>query len=159
MTDKKILAVLLILIVVTIFPAPAQEKKDIAVVVNSANPVNSVSMKELKELYLGDRMFWSSKTPVLLILHTPGTPETGALLRTIVKMSDLEFKQHWDAKVFRGEALSAPPTVFSNGMASEGISSIAGAITLLQVKDVHSKGKILKVDGLLPGQPGYPLHE
>jgi hypothetical protein len=49
--------------------------------------------------------------------------------------------------------------VFSNGMASEAISSIGGAITLLQVKDVRGKGKILKVDGLLPGQPGYPLHE
>ena len=137
----------------------AQESKDIAVVVHPSNPVTNISLKDLRQLYLGDRLFWSSKIPVLVILHKSGTPETDVLLRSVVKMSDSEFSKHWDAKVFRGEASAAPPVVFSNGMAGEAVSSITGAISLIAFKDVKGKGKIVKVDGLQPGQPGYPLHQ
>ena len=135
-----------------------QGSTDIAVVVNPSNPVSNMTVNELHKIFMADRLYWNSKTPVLVILHRPDTPETHVLLTRIVKMSESDYKSHWDAKVFRGEVSAPPPVVYSNGMATEGVVSIPGGISLVSARDVRGKGKVIKVDGLLPGQPGYPLH-
>jgi hypothetical protein len=85
-----------------------------------------------------------------------GSPEHDALLK-LLGMSDREYKQYWLSLVFRGEVESEPTNVPSVGMQMEALSVFPGAITLVKAKNVKSGMKILKVNGHLPGEDGYPV--
>jgi hypothetical protein len=73
-------------------------------------------------------------------------------------MSEAEYRQHWTAQVLRGDSSNEPPSVPSVGMQKEALVVFRGAITLIDLSDVKPGMKILKVDGHLPGEPGYPVH-
>lgn len=60
--------------------------------------------------------------------------------------------------MFRGEAPSEPVAVFSNGFQKEALKVLSGAIGLMDSQDAKSGVKVIKLDGYLPGEAGYPLH-
>jgi hypothetical protein len=43
-------------------------------------------------------------------------------------------------------------------MVQEGVRGNPGAIGYVYMNDVKSGVKVLRIGGLLPGEPGYPLH-
>lgn len=140
-------------------PASAQTKggTDIAVVVNPQTPVTEMSLAEVRKVFLGDRQYWNSNLPVVLLVRAPVARERDVVLRTIYQMGESQFKQYWVAKIFRSEVVSAPKIVYSEDMSKELLSAIPGSIAFMQVKDVGPGLRIVKVDGHLPGEPGYPL--
>jgi hypothetical protein len=76
----------------------------------------------------------------------------------IYEMSEAQFRQYWIAKVFRAEAASGPRIVYSNEMAAELATAIPGAVAFVDASQVPKGLKVLKIDGHLPGEKGYPLH-
>jgi len=137
-------------------PAVAQVP-DVAVVVNTKNPVVNLSLGELRKIFAGEKRTWPGAVPIKLIVRMPGAHER-LVLMNLLAMSEVDFKQYWTAQVYRGEATSEPVAVFSNGMEKEAVVALPGAIALMDARDVKSGIKVLKVEGLLPGSPGYPLH-
>jgi len=131
---------------------------DMAVVVHPGVKVDNVSFIELRKILRGDRQFWPSGEPVTLLVRAPVAAERTVLLEKIYRMSESQFRQYWIAKVFRAETSSGPKVVLSNESAAELVKVIPGAVTLLRAKDVPEGAKVLKIDGLLPGDPKYPLH-
>jgi hypothetical protein len=73
-------------------------------------------------------------------------------------MTESEYKRYWISKVFRGEAQAEPITVFSSDLQRQAILVYPGAVTLIEARDVKPGMKVVKVDGRLPGEEGYPLH-
>lgn len=137
-------------------PPPGQPSA-IAIVVRTDLPVNNVTFAELRRLMLGDRQFWSSNLKVTLLVRAPGAREREVVLQKIYQMSEAQFRQYWIAKVFRAEAASAPRIVYSNEMATELAAEIPGAVAFVDAGQVPKGLKVLKIDGKLPGDPGYPL--
>jgi len=131
---------------------------DIAIVVRPDVPVDNLSFAELRKVLLGDRQFWSSNVRVTLLVRAPGAREREVVLKTIYQMSESQFRQYWIAKVFRAESASGPRIVYSNEMAAELASSIPGAVAFVEASQVPKGLKVLKINGLLPGEKGYPLH-
>jgi len=78
------------------------------------------------------------------------------LLR-LLGMSESEYKHYWTAQLFRGEAGSEPTAVPSVGMQKEALTAFPGAISLVDARDVKPGMKMVRVEGLLPGETGYPL--
>jgi ABC-type phosphate transport system substrate-binding protein len=130
----------------------------VAIVVRPDVPVDNLSFAELRRLMLGDRQFWSSNLKVTLLVRAPGAREREVVLKTIYQMSEAQFRQYWIAKVFRDEASSAPRIVYSNEMATELVSQMPGAVAFVDAAQIPKGLKVLKINGLLPGQAGYPLH-
>jgi ABC-type phosphate transport system substrate-binding protein len=130
---------------------------DIAVVVHPDTPISSLSLSEVRKVFLGDRQYWSTNVPVVLLIRAPVARERNVVLKIIYQMSELQFKQYWIAKIFRAESASAPKVVYSNDMANELVSAIPGAIAFIDSKAVRPGAKVVRVDGHLPGEPGYPL--
>jgi hypothetical protein len=95
---------------------------------------------------------------VTLLIRAPGAREREVVLKTVYQMSEAQFRQYWIAKVFRAEAASGPRIVYSNEMATELAAQIPGAMAFVDAAQVPRTLKVLKINGLLPGQPGYPLH-
>jgi len=130
---------------------------DIAIVVRPDVPVENLTFAELRRLMLGDRQFWTSNLRVTLLVRAPGAREREVVLKTVYQMSEAQFRQYWIAKVFRAEAASGPKIVYSNEMAEELTAAMPGAVAFVEAPQVPKGLKVLKVNGLLPGDKGYPL--
>jgi len=144
-------------------PAPSageqQSKKgsDLAIVVHPSNPVSELTFSELRQFFVGDRQYWSPDMPVVLLIRAPNTAERNAVLKTIYRMTEPQFKQFWIAKIFRAETATPPKIVYSNDSTNQLVEAVPGAIAFMVASDVRPGLKVLRVDGRLPGEPGYPL--
>ena len=160
---KRIAAVLITLTtLVTILQngLPAQTTRggpDIAVVVHPDTPVSDLTLSDVRKVLLGERQYWNAKLPVVLLIRAPVARERNVVLRVIYEMSEEQFKQYWVAKIFRAEAATPPKIVYSNDMQYELVSGIPGAIAFMDARNVRPGLKVLRVDGHLPGEKGYPL--
>lgn len=154
---KAMTNLLLLGLALAIAPRVEAQADDIAVVVSSGNPTNNIGLGDLKKIFAGTKRAWPGGQPIKLVTRGPGCLERLALLR-LLGMSESEYKQYWIAQVFRGEADAVPLIVPSIGMQKEAVMTFPGAITLVNSKDLKPGMKVVKVDGLLPGAAGYPLH-
>jgi len=136
----------------------SQAAGDVAVVVNPGVPVDNLTFTELRRLLLGDREFWTAGMRVTLLIRAPVARERDAAVRDVCQMSEAQFRQHWIGKVFRADAATGPRIVYSAEMALDQVVKTPGAMTFVAASVARTGGgKIVKIDGKLPGQPGYPL--
>jgi len=138
--------------------ASAAAAADLAIVVNPATPVTQLTFAELRQVFMGDRQYWTRDMPVVLLVRAPTSAERDAVLRVIYQMRDAQFKQYWIAKVFRADTASPPKIVNSNELTRQLVATIPGAIAFVPQADVRPDMKVLRIDGHLPGEAGYKLH-
>jgi ABC-type phosphate transport system substrate-binding protein len=153
---------IVMLVAVLVCCLAAQDKKpvkdsDIAVIVNPGNPVDSISSTELRKIFSGQKQSWAGGLSVDLFVRAPQARERDVLLDEVLKMSESEYKAFWVKKVYSGESQREPLALFSNGMQLEAIRAEKGGIALVSLQDLHQGVKVLKVNGRLPGTPGYTL--
>lgn len=134
------------------------ESGDVAVLVRNDVPVENLSFGDVRKLFLGDRQFWTSDLRVTLLVRAPVARERDIVLRTIYQMTEAQFRQYWISKVFRAESVSGPKIVYSNEMALELVTAIRGAVAFVSAERAPRTLKVLRIDGRLPGEKGYPLH-
>jgi ABC-type phosphate transport system substrate-binding protein len=137
--------------------AQTSHGSDVAVVVNSDTPVTDLSLAEVRKVFLGERQYWNPKLPVVLLIRAPVARERDVVLRVIYQMSEEQYTQYWVAKIFRAEVTSPPKIVYSNDMQYELVAAIPGAIAFVDARNVRPGVKVVRVDGKLPGEKGYPL--
>jgi ABC-type phosphate transport system substrate-binding protein len=131
--------------------------RDVAVVVHPGVPVDNLSLAEVRKILLGERQYWSSDLRVTLLIRAPVARERDVVLKTLYVMTEAQFRQYWIAKVFRAEIPAGPKIVYSNEMATELVASIPGSIGFVDAAEVPKGLKVLKINGHLPGEEGYPL--
>jgi ABC-type phosphate transport system substrate-binding protein len=161
-TNKRIVAILWSIFWLSTllqWPSSAQTTRgaDIAVVVHPDTPVSDLSLAEVRKVLLGERQYWNSKLPVVLLIRAPVARERDVVLRVIYQMTETQFKQYWIAKIFRAEAASPPKIVYSNDLQYELVTAMPGAIAFVDARNVRPGLKVLRVDGHLPGDRDYPL--
>jgi ABC-type phosphate transport system substrate-binding protein len=163
MKNRTIVSFIFILSLLLACGLPAQQKPaqsggpDVAVIVNPLNPVENISSTELRKLFSGEKQNWPNGLPVNLFVRAADAHERDVLLERVLHMTESEYKAFWVKKVYSGEVQHEPLALFSNGMALEAVRAEKGAIALISIQDVHQGVKVIKVDGRLPGTPGYPL--
>jgi ABC-type phosphate transport system substrate-binding protein len=135
----------------------AETPADIAVAVHLDVPVDALTMAELRRIVLGDREYWPGSVRVTLLIRAPVSHERDVILKTVCLMSEAQFRQHWIAKVFRAETATTPKIAYSPEMAVDLVNRIPGAITFVDAASASRTLKLVKIDGKLPGEPGYPL--
>jgi len=158
-SPRRVLVVFLslALLIPLAFPSIASAG-DVAVIVRPDVPADDLSFNEVRNLVLGDRQFWDSNTRLTLLIQAPAAREREVLLKIIYQMTEAQFRQYWISKVFRAEAAAGPKIVYSNQMAIQLVGAIPGSIAFIDASEVPKGLKVLKVDGKLPGEKGYPLH-
>ena len=134
------------------------QSQDVAVIVNPKNNVDNLSMAELAKIFRGERQYWRTDLPVLVLLRAPGSYGREVALRSIFRMTESQYKQYWISRIMRAEATSPTAELYSNGMTKEGVTSIPGSIACISASDVKPGVKVVRINGHLPGEPGYPLH-
>ncbi len=142
---------------IALAPAPLQAS-DVAVVVNKDVQIDNLTFAELRKILLGDRQFWSSNVRVTLLVRAPVAHERDVVLTKVMQMSEAQFRQYWIGKVFRAESSAAPKTVYNNEMAAALINSIPGSLAFIETGQIPKDMKVIRIDGRLPGEKGYPLN-
>ena len=157
MRKSRYILALVVMVACSLGGSQASQTGDIAVVVNSSNPVNDLSLSELRNMLMGDRRFWKGNVRVKLILREPGTRDRDAVLVLLLRMDNKAFAAQWRAKVFRGEASEEPLSVASASQVEQYLLENPGAITFMTGKITAPKFKVLRLEGKLPGDAGYTL--
>jgi ABC-type phosphate transport system substrate-binding protein len=156
------LAVMCISLLVALPAAMAQEADStvaspIAIVVHKDSPVENLSLDELRSIFLSDQQFWADRTRITLLIRAPQSDERSFVLDRIYQMTEAQFRQYWIGKMFRAEVPSGPKIVFSTGMALDLVIAIPGSISFARADSVAETVKVIRIDGLLPSDEGYPL--
>ena len=135
----------------------AIEETGLAIVVHKGSTVDNVSMAELRNIFMANQQFWADRSRIILLVRAPQSDERDYVLNRIYQMDEAQFRQYWIAKMFRAEIPRGPKIVFSSDMTLDLVVAIPGSISFMRADQVTDDVKIIKVDGLLPGEEGYPL--
>src|SRR3979490_1713602 len=68
--------------------ADTKDVEDVAVIVSPRNAVQSLTLNELTKIYRGERQYWRTNLPVVILFRAPGTHEREVVLRTIFQMTE-----------------------------------------------------------------------
>jgi ABC-type phosphate transport system substrate-binding protein len=130
----------------------------IAVIAHPQVPVDELSLAELRRVFLGQRPVWSSELMITLLTPPRGSPEREVLLHTIYQQrSETQYQQYWINRLFADGAPVAPKGTGSQAMSASLVREIPGAIALVSSDRIPQGVKVLRIDGKLPGESGYPL--
>ena len=134
---------------------PAEQS--LAIVVNQSNPVDNLSFKDLRSIFLGERSHWPNGRRITLVTMEPGQPERKAILRSIYRMSENDFNRHFMQGLFTGEVFVSPKTLATPVGVRKFIFNVPGAIGYLRSSDVDDSVKVIRIDGHLPDDKEYSL--
>ena len=154
------IALPLLIAVTLMMPAHAQEAESstaIAIVVHKSTNVDNLSLRELRNIFLANQQFWPDRSRIILLVRAPKSDERDFVLDKIYEMTEPQFRQYWISKMFRAEVPRGPKIVFSNDMASELVMAIPGSISFIKADEVTDQLRVVRVEGKLPSDPGYPL--
>lgn len=129
----------------------------IAIVVHKDTLVNDLSLGDLRSIFLAEQQFWEDRSRIILLVRAPKSDERDFVLNRIYQMTEAQFRQYWIAKMFRAEVPRGPKIVFSTDTALELVVAIPGSISFMRADEVNADIKIVRIDGKLPSEPGYPL--
>ena len=140
--------------------ATAQDEvrnKAIAIVVHKDTGVQNLSLEELRNIFLANQQFWADRTRIILLVRAPKSEERDFVLNRIYQMDEAQFQQYWIAKMFRAEVPRGPKIVFSTDMTLELVLAIPGSISFISADEVTDNVQVVRIDGKLPSDEGYPL--
>lgn len=137
--------------------AAAAARQAVAIVVNPHSTVTDLSFAELRRIFLGQQQFWPDRSKITLLVRAPVAPERAVVLDQIYRMDEDQFRQYWIGKMFRAEVAGGPKIVYSSDMAINLVGVIPGSITFVLASAVTGNSRVLRIDGKLPSDPGYPL--
>jgi len=129
----------------------------LAIVVNRSNPINNLSFKELRKIFLGERNHWPNGHRIAIAMLDYGQPERQTILRLVYRMQEDQYQDHLLKGMFRGEVFVAPKTLDSPRILRKFIFNAPGGIGYLRATDVDESIKVVRIDGLLPQDKAYAL--
>ncbi|HLV86409.1 MAG TPA: hypothetical protein VKV39_05480 [Candidatus Sulfotelmatobacter sp.] len=139
-------------------PKPTHGQDSLAIVVNQSNPLNELSLSDLRSVFLGERSHWPNGRRITLVMMEPGLPERDAVLHEVCRMTEPDFRRRFLQGLLTGEVLVSPKTLASPVGVRKFVFNVPGAIGYLRPADVDGSVKILRIDGHMPGDADYALH-
>jgi len=135
----------------------ARPKESLAIIVNRENPIENLSMAELRIVFLGERSHWANGRRITLVMMEPGQLERDTVVRDICRMSESDLRRRYLQGLLTGEVLVSPKTLASPVGVRKFVFNVPGAIGYLRPADADDSVKVIRIDGRLPSDAEYPL--
>ena len=148
----------LICALLSICGIPLAAGKDVALVSNKGNDLQSITMVDLARVCRGQMNRWSDGRPVTVVILDPETSGMKIVLHKVYEQSPDEVKA-LIASANHGRA-NHPAIVVATSEQDlvRKVESIPGAVGLVDVYSITGGVTVLKIGGKNPFEPGYPLH-
>src|SRR5256885_12342663 len=130
----------------------------LTVIINSSNPIESISKAQLRALLMGDLDQWANKKQITVVQREPTSQAFQKTLRLILHMTEAEYSRWLLQSEFRGRKPLLIKILNSDESASKFVFNVPGAVAItdgVPSGSISSEIKILRIDGKLPGDPGY----
>jgi phosphate transport system substrate-binding protein len=131
--------------------------EDLAIVVNRSNAVSDVTLWQLRDIFLGEKKWWSCKRRVVPVAMARGAEERQVMQRVVYGMNDADLDKYFFFKFYGGELMTSRATAASAKDVRTFVANKPGAIGYVRMSDLDNSLKVVRVNGLLPGDDGYPL--
>ncbi|MCA1601234.1 MAG: hypothetical protein LC776_06195 [Acidobacteria bacterium] len=140
------------------FPPSTLQRGDLAIIVHKSNPLENLSVAELREYFLAERSHWSTRQKIRVAMREPGSPEREAVLRLICGMNrDLDFTTYFLRAKFSEQVIDEPRNLDSTPNMIRFVANVSGAIGYVRADEVDPSVRVIRVENLSPGDPGYKL--
>jgi ABC-type phosphate transport system substrate-binding protein len=136
---------------------PAALADAIAIIVHRSNPTEDLSFRELRRIFMLERQTWRHGRKITVVLRESGQPERAEAIRLICGMSEQDYDRHLLLQTLRGTITQGPREIRTAEAMIRFIFNAPGAIGYVPANAEASLTKVLRIDGLLPGDPKYPL--
>jgi ABC-type phosphate transport system substrate-binding protein len=133
-------------------PAPV-----LAIIVHRSNPVDNLTFSELRRIFMLDTQTWPHGRKITVVLREKDQPERAEAIRIICGLSERDYEKHILFRAFQGSVSAGPRAIQSGSGMVRFVYSAPGAIGYVNADDVEPSVKLLRIEGLLPDDPGYPL--
>jgi ABC-type phosphate transport system substrate-binding protein len=140
-------------------PSPtSQQRGDLAIIVHRSNSVENLSLAELREYFLAERSNWSTRQKIRVAMREPGSSEREVVLRLVCGMSrDQDFTTYFLHAKFSEQVIEEPRSLNSAPDMIKFVANVSGAIGYVRADEVDPSVRVIRVDNLSPGDPGYKL--
>ena len=129
----------------------------VAIVVHPQVDIDDLSLAQLKSIFLAEQQHWRDRSRITILVRAAIAPERDLVLSEIYGMSEDRYRRYWIAKMFRAEVASGPRIVGSTDLLRNLVTVIPGSIGFVPMSEVGPDLKVIRIDGMLPGDEGYPL--
>src|SRR5438067_2771737 len=128
--------------------------KNMAVVVSAGSRLSDVSLADLAKLCKGVQKTWPDGKNFTLVMRDPESPEMRLAAQKLFGAAPGDVK----ALIGRlNEARLTVKIVENDEDLLRTVEAIPGAVGIVDVYSINSSVKVLRVDGKLPFDLGYPL--
>ena len=132
--------------------------RDLAVVSNKANSVNTLALPDLVKVCKAQTNHWSDGKPVTFIMRAPATPEMKMVLEKVYGLPEAQVKELIASANHGRTNHPAIIVAESDEDLVNKVASIPGAVGVVDVYAINSSVAVVKLAGKLPLEPGYLLH-
>lgn len=133
----------------------AAEDAALAIIVNKANPIENLTSSDLRSLLLAEQRTWFNGRRVTIVMREPGQPERAAVLRAVCRMTDGDYIKYFMRAQFVGDLQTTPKVLATAAGMRKFVFNVPGAIGYVRASEVDTSVKVVRIDGRLPGEPGY----
>lgn len=131
-----------------------------AVVVSADVPMTDITLRELRQVMLGERRFWSHESPISVLVPATGSTARRYLVSRLFHLDEQSYRRHTLGQLYRGEIDYAPMIVSSDQEALAFVVAGRGAISIVPWSELKpGSARVLRVGGRLPPDEAYELAE
>ena len=138
-------------------PCAAQAPPVMAFIVHRSNEVDNLSRAELREILLLESQSWPNRKKITVVMRDAGDAGRVLVLRSVCGMNDADLERHVQQAIYQGTVVSPPRTISTSDGMRRFVFNVPGAIGYVPLIEADSTVKVLRIDGKLPGEPGYPV--
>lgn len=128
----------------------------LVVVVNPASGITEIGLDLLRAVFSGDPVSRGSIDRLVPLNDAVGAAERVEFDRKVLRMEPAEVGRFWVDRRIRGQG-AAPRIVPAADLRQRFLERFLQAITYVRSGEVLPAVHIVKINGKLPGEPGYPL--
>jgi hypothetical protein len=132
----------------------------LAVVVHISSRFDGLTSGMLRKVMAGETWEWPDAHRVVLVEQAPESLVYHQMLRLILHTDPKSYQRHLMQAEFQGKDVPLVKTLISDEIEIKFVGSVPGAIAVVDSGSVAASGsrvKVLRIDGKLPGERGYPL--
>lgn len=133
----------------------AEPRARLAIVVSKASSLTELSSAQLARAYQGDLVDVAGRR-LIPLNRGLSTPERVGFDRAILKMSPDEVGRYWIDRRIRGQS-GAPRIIDPSDVYQRVIAKLQGSVGYALLQELREDVKVLRIDGKLPNDPGYPI--
>ena len=128
----------------------------LAIIVSESSPLTNISKSALRRGFLSEPTVIAG-VKLLPLNQNPGTPDRIRFDIVVLDLPPDAMSRFWIDQRIRGQG-SPPRAIPSVAILGKLLAHLPGAISYVKLTEVPVGVKVLTVDGMKPGEPGYSIH-